>query len=245
MAVMKNERLNKYLASCGIGSRRDADRLIEEGRVSVNGQKASMGMQVSDQDKILVNGKPVHGKDEKVVLAYYKPIGVICTEKDRFADKKITDMVKFPIRVTYAGRLDKDSEGLILLTNDGDLIREMMRGSAGHEKEYVVKVNKEITDAFLKTLENGVFLPELNIKTKPCKAERTGKFTFHITLTQGVNRQIRRMTKELGYHVYAIKRVRVMNISLADLKPGQYHRISGNELRTLYNLCGMKNKAES
>lgn len=245
MAVMKNERLNKYLASCGIGSRRDVDRLIEEGRVSVNGQKASMGMQVSDQDKILVNGKPVHGKDEKVVLAYYKPIGVICTEKDRFADKKITDMVKFPIRVTYAGRLDKDSEGLILLTNDGDLIREMMRGSAGHEKEYVVKVNKEITDAFLKTLENGVFLPELNIKTKPCKAERTGKFTFHITLTQGVNRQIRRMTKELGYHVYAIKRVRVMNISLADLKPGQYHRISGNELRTLYNLCGMKNKAES
>lgn len=245
MAAMKSERLNKYLASCGICSRRDADRLIEEGRVSVNGRMANMGMQVSDQDKILVNGKPVHGKNEKVVLAYYKPVGVVCTEKDRFADKKIIDMVKYPIRVTYAGRLDKDSEGLILLTNDGDLIREMMRGSAGHEKEYIVRVNKEITDVFLKTLENGVFLPELDIKTKPCKTEKTGKFSFRIILTQGVNRQIRRMTKELGYHVYAIKRVRVVNINLADLKPGQYRRISGNELQMLYNLCGVNSKDDN
>lgn len=235
---MKNERLNKYLASCGVCSRREADRLIEEGRVSVNGQKADVGMQVSDQDTILVNGKPLHGKNEKVVLAYYKPVGVVCTERDRFADKKITDMVKFPVRVTYAGRLDKDSEGLLLLTNDGELIDAMMRGSAGHEKEYVVKVDKEITDAFLKSLENGVFLPELDLKTKPCKAEMIGKYTFRITLTQGVNRQIRRMTKELGYHVYAIKRVRVVNIQLADLKPGQYRRIIGNELQVLYNLCG-------
>lgn len=234
---MKNERLNKYLASCGVCSRRDADRLIGEGRVFVNGQKASVGMQVSDQDKILVNGKPVHGKNEKVVLAYYKPVGVVCTERDRFADKKITDMVKFPVRVTYAGRLDKDSEGLLLLTNDGELIETMMRGSAGHEKEYVVKVDKEITDVFLKSLENGVFLPELNVKTKPCKTEMIGKYTFRIILTQGVNRQIRRMVKELGYHVYAIKRVRVVNIQLADLKPGQYRRIIGNELQTLYNLC--------
>lgn len=234
---MKNERLNKYLASCGVCSRRDADRLIGEGRVFVNGQKASVGMQVSDQDKILVNGKPVQGKNEKVVLAYYKPVGVVCTERDRFADKKITDMVKFPVRVTYAGRLDKDSEGLLLLTNDGELIETMMRGSAGHEKEYVVKVDKEITDVFLKSLENGVFLPELNVKTKPCKTEMIGKYTFRIILTQGVNRQIRRMVKELGYHVYAIKRVRVVNVQLADLKPGQYRRIIGNELQTLYNLC--------
>ncbi len=237
---MKNERLNKYLASCGVCSRRDADRLIEEGRVLVNGQKASMGMQVSDQDKILVNGKPVHGKNEKVVFAYYKPVGVVCTERDRFADKKITDMVKFPVRVTYAGRLDKDSEGLLLLTNDGELIETMMRGSAGHEKEYVVKVDKEITDVFLESLENGVFLPELNVKTKPCKTKMIGKYTFRIVLTQGVNRQIRRMAKELGYHVNAIKRVRVVNIQLADLKPGQYRRIIGNELQTLYNLCSRK-----
>lgn len=240
MDVMKSERLNKYLASCGVCSRRDADRLIGEGRVLVNGQKATVGMQVSDQDKILVNGKPVHGKNEKVVFAYYKPVGVVCTERDKFADKKITDMVKFPVRVTYAGRLDKDSEGLLLLTNDGDLIEAMMRGSAGHEKEYVVKVDKEITDDFLKGLENGVFLPELNIMTKPCKAEMIGKFTFRIILTQGVNKQIRRMTKELGYHVYAIKRVRIVNIRLADLKPGQYRQIIGNELQLLYNLCGEK-----
>lgn len=235
---MKNERLNKYLASCGICSRREADRLIEEGRVLVNRQKANVGMQVSDQDTILVNGKSVHGKNEKVVLAYYKPVGVVCTERDRFADKKITDMIKFPVRVTYAGRLDKDSEGLLLLTNDGELIEAMMRGSAGHEKEYVVKVDKEITDVFLRSLENGVFLPELNLKTRPCKAEMIGKYTFRITLTQGVNRQIRRMAKELGYRVYAIKRVRVINIQLADLKPGQYRRIIGNELQSLYNLCG-------
>lgn len=235
---MKNERLNKYLASCGICSRREADRLIEEGRVLVNRQKANVGMQVSDQDTILVNGKSVHGKNEKVVLAYYKPVGVVCTERDRFADKKITDMVKFPVRVTYAGRLDKDSEGLLLLTNDGELIEAMMRGSAGHEKEYVVKVDKEITDVFLRSLENGVFLPELNLKTRRCKAEMIGKYTFRIILTQGVNRQIRRMAKELGYRVYAIKRVRVINIQLADLKPGQYRRIIGNELQSLYNLCG-------
>ena len=237
---MKSERLNKYLAACGICSRRDADRLIGEGRVLVNGQKASVGMQVSDQDKILVNGKPVHGKNEKVVFAYYKPVGVVCTERDRFADKKITDMVKFPVRVTYAGRLDKDSEGLLLLTNDGELIREMMSGSAGHEKEYVVKVNREITDVFLKGMENGVFLPELNLTTKPCKTEMIGKHTFRVILTQGVNKQIRRMTKELGYQVYAIKRVRVVNIRLADLKPGQYRRITGNELQVLYNSCGME-----
>ncbi len=165
---MGKERLNKYLAACGVCSRREADRLIEEGRVQVNGKGAENGMQVSDADEILVNGKPLQGKNEKVVLAYYKPLGVVCTEKDRFAEKKITDMVKFPVRVTYAGRLDKDSEGLLLLTNDGDLINSMMRGSAGHEKEYIVKVNKEITQEFLAEMASGVYLSELGIKTKPC-----------------------------------------------------------------------------
>lgn len=234
---MKTERLNKYLASCGVCSRREADRLIAEGRVKVNGIKADMGMQASEDDEITVNGKLVHGRNEKVVLAYYKPVGVVCTERDKFADKKITDMVKFPVRVTYAGRLDKDSEGLLLLTNDGDLINAMMRGSRGHEKEYVVKVNKEITEDFLTKMESGVFLSELNITTKPCKIVKKGKFTFHIALTQGVNRQIRRMTKELGYHVNAIKRIRVVNIRLANLKPGQYRQISGEELQALYNIC--------
>ena len=234
---MTKERLNKYLASCGVCSRRDADRLIEEGRVTVNGKRAEMGMQVGDGDHITLNGKPVHGKNDKVVFAYYKPVGVVCTEKDKFADKKITDMVKFPVRVTYAGRLDKDSEGLLLLTNDGDLIHAMMRGSAGHEKEYVVKINKEITEEFISEMAEGVFLSELDITTRPCKIEKIGKFTFRITLTQGVNRQIRRMAKELGCQVNAIKRVRVVNIELADLKPGQYRQITGEKLQMLYNLC--------
>ena len=234
---MEKERLNKYLAACGICSRRDADRLIQEGPVSIDGNKAEMGMQVNGTERISVNGKPVHGKNEKVVLAYYKPIGVTCTEKDRFADKKITDMVKFPVRVTYAGRLDKDSEGLMILTNDGNLIDAMMRGSTGHEKEYVVKVNKEITEEFIRKMGAGVLLSELGITTRPCAIEQIGKFTFKIILTQGVNRQIRRMAKELGYQVNAIKRVRVVNVQLADLKPGQYRQISGNELQMLYNSC--------
>lgn len=234
---MEKERLNKYLASCGVCSRRDADKLIEEGRVTVNGVRAVTGMQISGQEKITVNGKLIHGKNEKVVLAYYKPVGVTCTEKDRFADKKITDMLKYPVRVTYAGRLDKDSEGLMILTNDGELIDAMMRGSNGHEKEYVVKVTKEITEDFLNKMSAGIALPELNITTRPCKVQKIGKFTFQIALTQGVNRQIRRMAKELGYQVASIKRIRVMNIELANLRPGQYEQISGEKLQALYNSC--------
>lgn len=234
---MEKERLNKYLASCGVCSRRDADKLIEEGRVTVNGVRAVTGMQISGQEKITVNGKLIHGKNEKVVLAYYKPVGVTCTEKDRFADKKITDMLKYPVRVTYAGRLDKDSEGLMILTNDGELIDAMMRGSNGHEKEYVVKVTKEITEDFLNKMSAGIALPELNITTRPCKVQKIGKFTFQIVLTQGVNRQIRRMAKELGYQVASIKRIRVMNIELANLRPGQYEQISGEKLQALYNSC--------
>ncbi len=235
---MVKERLNKYIASCGICSRREADRLIEEGRVLVNDRIADKGMQVSDEDNIIVNHKKIHGKNEKVVLAYYKPVGVTCTEKDRFADKKITDVVKYPVRVTYAGRLDKDSEGLILLTNDGDLIDAMMRASAGHEKEYIVKVNKELTEDFLTQMSRGVYLEELKVRTKPCKIEKIGKFTCRIVLTQGVNRQIRRMAASLGYKVIAIKRVRVVNIELANLKEGQFRQIKGAELEELYRKCG-------
>ena len=234
---MEKERLNKYLASCGLCSRREADRLIGEGRVVVNGERAEAGMQVNGEDHITVNGKPLQGKDEKVVLAYYKPIGVTCTEKDKFADKKITDMVKFPVRVTYAGRLDKDSEGLMLLTNDGDLIQAMMKGSAGHEKEYLVKVNREITEDFLEKMRAGVYLSELNITTKPCKVEKNGKYQFKIVLTQGVNRQIKRMTKELGFRVIAIKRIRIVNISLKGLKNGEYRQLSKEEIQVLYNSC--------
>ena len=234
---MEKERLNKYLASCGVCSRREADRLIEEGQVTVTGAAAQVGTQVDSTDKITVRGKLLHGKEEKVVFAYYKPVGVVCTERDKFADKKISDMVHFPVRVTYAGRLDKDSEGLLLLTNDGALIEAMMRGSSGHEKEYIVRLNKEVTDEFVSKMASGVYLRELKVKTRPCRVEKVGKFTFRIVLTQGLNRQIKRMAQELGYHVSTIRRVRVVNVQLAGLQSGQFRQLKGEELDTLYRTC--------
>ena len=180
-------RINKYLAHAGICSRREADRLIEQGRVLVNGQRPDPGRTVSDRDEITVNGKQVQGQRKTVVLAFYKPVGVTCTEKDAHAEKMIKDLVHYPIRVTYAGRLDKDSEGLLLLTNDGDLIQGMMRGANCHEKEYIVLVDKEITPDFISGMASGVYLKELKIKTRECRLEQTGTYTFKIILTQGVN----------------------------------------------------------
>ena len=232
---MEKYRLNKYLAQCGVCSRRDADRLIEEGAVTVNDRTAVLGTTVSDDDIVCVHGKMIRNDLDRVVLAYYKPVGVTCTEKDRFADKKITDMINYPVRVTYAGRLDKESEGLILLTNDGDLINGLMRGSHGHEKEYIVKINKEVTPEFVQKMSDGIYLKELDITTKPCVVKKTGKYTFNIILTEGVNRQIRRMCKTLNCYVTRLKRVRIANIGLANLKMGEYREISGIELRTLYN----------
>lgn len=234
---METERLNKYLAECGICSRRDADRLIEEGKVAVNGLKADVGMRVSSSDIVEVNGKQLKGKNDKVVLAYYKPVGITCTEKDRFADKKIFDVVKFPIRLTYAGRLDKESEGLILLTNDGELIDALMKGSNSHEKEYIVKINKEITDSFINNMSSGLYLKEIMVKTKPCQVEKIGKFTFKIVLTEGVNRQIRRMCLTQNCRVVQLKRIRVGNIKLANLKSGEFRQIHGIELQALYDLA--------
>lgn len=233
-------RLNKYLAMCGVCSRRDADKLIAEGRVFINGKTADMGTKVSSADKITLNGKPLAGEEKRAVLAFYKPVGVTCTERDRHAEKMIMDMIKYPVRVTYAGRLDKDSEGLLILTNDGKLIDAMMRGFNRHEKEYVVKVNKEITPVFLQDMEKGVFLKELDITTRQCKMTQIGKYTFNIVLTQGVNRQIRRMCKTLGYEVKTLKRVRVMNILLGNVAPGKFREINGAELEELYAGCGLE-----
>lgn len=235
---MEGTRLNKYLAECGVCSRREADKLIEAGKVLVNGQVAGMGCKVTDADEVRV-GKKVLGKAKKVVLAFYKPIGVTCTEKDKHAEKIINDYIKYPVRVTYAGRLDKDSEGLLLLTNDGDLIEAAMRGANRHEKEYLVKVNKEITDEFLQKMAAGVYLPELEVTTRLCQLEKLGKFTFKIILTQGLNRQIRRMCKELGYQVVQLKRMRIMNIKIEKLQPGKYREVIGAELEELYRLAGM------
>ena len=230
----KEERLNKYLADCGICSRREADRMIEAGRVIVNGVPAQMGMRISEMDDITVDGRPLDKKDRKVVLAYYKPVGVTCTEKDKYAEKTIRDAIDYPIRVTYAGRLDKDSEGLLLLTNDGDLINGLMRAANYHEKEYLVRVNKPITDSFLQKMAEGVFLKELNVQTRPCQVEKEGKFVFRIVLTQGLNRQIRRMCRALGFDAQGIKRVRVANITIGKLKPGNYRLLTAEELDELY-----------
>lgn len=236
---MEQIRLNKYLAQCGVCSRREADRLIEQGKVLVNGQRAVMGQTVTPENEISVNGKLISGRAQNVVLAYYKPIGVTCTEKDVHAEQKITDMIDYPVRVTYAGRLDKDSEGLILLTNDGDLINAMMRGANRHEKEYIVKVDKEITDEFLNQMAKGIYLKELDITTRSCSVSGTGKYTFQIILTQGVNRQIRRMCGALGYQVRSLKRIRIMNINLGRLKYGTYRKVTGEELEQLYRDAGM------
>lgn len=238
---MKTEqiRLNKYLAECGVCSRRDADRLIEQCRVTVNGKIAAMGTKVTEQDEVAVNGKPLKKQERKVVLALYKPVGVTCTERDRHAQKTLNDMVKYPVRVTYAGRLDKDSEGLLLLTNDGDLIDAMMRGANRHEKEYVVKVTREVTEEFLEKLAAGVYIKELAQTTRPCQVEMLGKYTFRIILTQGLNRQIRRMCAAFGVEVKSLKRVRVMNIMLGNLKPGAFKEITGEELERLYRDCAL------
>lgn len=234
MEQQSGTRLNKYLAECGVCSRREADTLIAQGRVTVNGSVATQGQRVMDGDTVVCNGKTLGNKNEKVVLAYYKPLGVTCTEKDKFADKTLKDAFDYPIRVTYAGRLDKETEGLLLMTNDGDLINRLMRGTEHHEKEYIVKVTKELAPDFKEKMEAGVFLSELNRKTKPCKIEILGKYTFRIILTQGLNRQIRRMCQELGYKVNALQRVRVANITVGKLRPGTFRRITGDELSELY-----------
>lgn len=242
-SIVKNEnngsRLNKYLAHAGICSRRDADRLIGQGKVQVNGQLPSPGQSVSESDEIVVNGKIIQGQKKTVVLAFYKPVGVTCTEKDAHAERTIKDMVHYPVRVTYAGRLDKNSEGLLLLSNDGDLIQGMMKGRNRHEKEYVVKVDKKITPDFLTKMESGVYLKDLRIRTRECKLEQVGKYTFKIILTQGVNKQIRRMCAACGWRVKEIKRIRVMNVTLGNLKPGEYVELSEEEIESLYRDCGI------
>ena len=232
-------RLNKYLAECGVCSRRDADKFIETGAVEVNHQIARFGVQVKEQDIVTVNGKIVRPASAKVVLAYYKPAGVTCTERDKYAQKTIVDALQYPVRLTYAGRLDKESEGLMIMTNDGDLIQYMMKGSQCHEKEYIVKVDKEITDIFIKRMSGGVYLPELEQTTRKCTVEPLGKYTFRIILTQGLNRQIRRMCAVFGYQIRSLIRVRVLNITLDGLKRGDYREIVGAEREKLYQICGL------
>lgn len=230
-------RLNKYLAMRGVCSRRDADKLIEEGLVTVNGEIGVKGQGVSQEDTVLVRGEAPGEQPEKVVLAYYKPAGVTCSERDAHAEKLITDMIDYPLRLTYAGRLDRDAEGLILMTNDGALIEAMMRGKNRHEKEYIVNVKKELTPEFIRSMEQGVYLEELRLRTRRCKIKRLGLYRFSIILTQGVNRQIRRMCEACGNRVSSIRRVRVLNITLGNLAENEWREVTGEEKEKLYRLC--------
>lgn len=230
-------RLNKYLSAAGVCSRREADRLIESGRVTVDGKRATPGMQVSEEQTIKVGKKTVRSGNEKIVLAVNKPRGIICTE-DRRTKNNIIRFLNYPQRITYAGRLDKDSEGLLLMTNDGDLINRMMRARYGHEKEYKVTVDKPLTEEFVRQMKEGVHIVDkekhLDAVTRPCKVTKIGKYTFTIILTQGLNRQIRRMCSALGFEVKKLVRIRIMNIELKDLKSGAIRELTKQELEELY-----------
>lgn len=226
-------RLNKYLSDAGVCSRREADRLIESGKVTVDGKRAEMGMKVNENQVVRVGKKEVKPKNEMVLLAVNKPVGIVCTEEKK-EKHNIIQFLKYPTRITYIGRLDKDSEGLLLMTNNGDIINKMMRAGNEHEKEYIVTVNKPITDEFLEKMANGV--PILDTVTRKCKVEKIGKFKFRIILTQGLNRQIRRMCEYCGYKVTKLMRVRVMNIKLGDLKPGEYRAVTEREIAELFEL---------
>ena len=240
--MMEKIRLNKYLSDAGVCSRREADRLTEQGKILVDGQPARMGMKVSEENRIVVDGREIHGHASPVLLAVYKPQGIACTTAEKEKDN-IVDFIHYPMRVYPVGRLDKASEGLILMTNDGSLVNRMMRASNHHEKEYLVTVNKPVTDAFLERMRKGVRIRKvekgevlLDTVTRPCEVEKLGKASFRIILTQGLNRQIRRMCEALGYQVEHLKRVRVLNIELKGMKPGTWRKVTERELEELLEL---------
>ena len=223
-------RLNKFLSEAGVCSRREADRQIEAGHVYVNSVQATLGTQVNPEDEVTYNGKVVQAADQKIVIAFYKPVGIECTSNVDVKDN-IISYINFPTRIFPVGRLDKNSEGLILLTNDGDLSNGILKARYFHEKEYVVTVNKSISQAFLQRMSNGVEI--LDTVTRPCVVERVDERTFRIILTQGLNRQIRRMCEALDYEVVKLKRIRVLNIKLGDLKKGEWRHLEPSELDTL------------
>lgn len=223
-------RINKYLGDAGVFSRREADKWIEQGKVTIDGAVARMGSRVFPGQKVIFKGKELKKQEEQVLLAFYKPVGIVCTTDTREPDNVI-DFLNYGKRIYPIGRLDKESEGLLLLTNDGDIVNKILRAGNHHEKEYLVTVNKPLTPEFLKGMAGGV--PILDTVTKPCIIEQTGKCSFKIILTQGLNRQIRRMCEYFDYRVVALKRVRIMHIQLGHLKPGTYRNLSAGELERL------------
>ena len=225
-------RINKYLSESGYCSRREADRLIEQKRIKINGELAVVGSKVTDQDKITVDDKPIKKQNEFIYLAFNKPVGITSTTDQTIKDN-IVDYINYHKRIFHIGRLDKDSEGLILMTNDGDIVNQILRAENNHEKEYIVVVNKKITQDFLTNMSKGV--PILDTVTKPCYIKQTGEKTFKIILTEGLNRQIRRMCDYFGYQVVSLKRIRIMHIHL-DVPTGKYRELTKNELDHLFKL---------
>ena len=232
---MEDVRLNKFIADCGYCSRREADRLIEAGKVSVNGRKAEMGMRVTDDDTVVIDGKTLKREDETILLIFNKPPGITCTTaKDD--ETNVVDYINYPKRIYPIGRLDKYSEGLLLLTNKGDLVNGIMRSRYDHEKEYIVTVDRPVDDIFLRKMSSGVYLKELDVTTKPCKCQKIARNKFGMVITQGLNRQIRRMCEEMGCRVMKLKRVRILDIELGDLPVGEYRKATRKELESVMRM---------
>ena len=228
-------RINKYLSAAGICYRREAYRQINAGKVTINGWPAQAGDQVSPGDVVMFEEQKVSREEEAVLLVINKPPGIVCTAEKKEKDN-IVDYVNYPKRIYPIGRLDKNSRGLLLMTNQGDLVNKIMRSGNFHEKEYLVKVNQDITTNFIREMAGGVYLEELDVITRPCQVEKVGRRTFRIVLTQGMNRQIRRMCEAFRYQVVDLKRVRIMNIRLGNLKEGSYRKVTDQEWRELEEL---------
>jgi 23S rRNA pseudouridine2604 synthase len=226
-------RINKYISESGICSRREADKMIESDRVKINGTLAEMGSKVQEHDEVTVDGKIVKRKSSNIYIALYKPVGITCTT-DRNIRGNIVDFVNHPERIFHIGRLDKDSDGLILLTNDGDIVNQILRSENNHEKEYIVTLDKPLTKEFLEKMSDGV--PLDNVITKKCKISKVSKDTFNIVLTEGRNRQIRRMCSYFDYTVVRLKRIRIMNITLGNLKIGEWRNLTEEELDALLKM---------
>lgn len=237
---MEKTRINKYLSEVGYCSRRAADKLLEEGRIKINGQLPEMGTKVSDEDVVEVDGKPIRESEDKpIYIAFNKPVGIVCTTDTKRERDNIIEYINHPKRIFPIGRLDKPSEGLILLTNDGDIVNKILRSKNNNEKEYLVRVDKPINPRFLEKMRNGV--PILDTVTKKCEVEKIDDMTFRIVLTQGLNRQIRRMCEFLGYEVKKLKRIRIMNIKL-DIPLGKWRELSPEEFSGLNDLLGDSTK---
>jgi 23S rRNA pseudouridine2604 synthase len=234
-------RINKFISEKGICSRREADRLIEQKRVTINGKIAQIGSVVTKDDIVKIDNKPLKPREEFVYIALNKPVGIVCTTDRRERDN-IVDFMSYPKRIFPIGRLDKDSEGLILLTSDGDIVNKILRAGNNHEKEYIVRVNKPLTPSFIQGMSKGVRI--LGTVTRQCKVELLSKYTFKIILTEGMNRQIRRMCEAFGYEVVKLKRIRIMNIHLGDLPTGSWRYLTKEELIVLNKLIANSSKTE-